>query len=310
MALAVESTATASTRARHRTRIRHALLAGLFLLPALAFLLTFVYVPSFMAFSLAFFHYHLMGVNTTSAGWSNFSDAISFNIFQQSLGNTFFYAAMMIPSILLVSMGIALLINRATRFYAVLRTLVLLPYATPAVGTAIGWLWIFDPTYGLANAVLHVFHIPPQQWLQSPAEAMPSIALYSLWHGVGFDVIIVMAALASVPRTVLEAAAIDGANAWRRFWTVTVPLISPTLFFITVITTIGTLQSFSQIFALTGGNGGPEYATTTTLFLIYETAFVYNHYSYASAMAILLVIIILALTIFQRTVGKRLVFYQ
>jgi multiple sugar transport system permease protein len=310
MALAVESTATASTRARRRTRIRHALLAGLFLLPALAFLLTFVYVPSFMAFSLAFFHYHLMGVNTTSAGWSNFSDAISFNIFQQSLGNTFFYAAMMIPSILLVSMGIALLINRATRFYAVLRTLVLLPYATPAVGTAIGWLWIFDPTYGLANAVLHVFHIPPQQWLQSPAEAMPSIALYSLWHGVGFDVIIVMAALASVPRTVLEAAAIDGANAWRRFWTVTVPLISPTLFFITVITTIGTLQSFSQIFALTGGNGGPEYATTTTLFLIYETAFVYNHYSYASAMAILLVIIILALTIFQRTVGKRLVFYQ
>jgi multiple sugar transport system permease protein len=310
MALAVESTATASTRAKRRTRIRHALLAGLFLLPALAFLLTFVYVPSFMAFSLAFFHYHLMGVNTTSAGWSNFSDAISFNIFQQSLGNTFFYAAMMIPSILLVSMGIALLINRATRFYAVLRTLVLLPYATPAVGTAIGWLWIFDPTYGLANAVLHVFHIPPQQWLQSPAEAMPSIALYSLWHGVGFDVIIVMAALASVPRTVLEAAAIDGANAWRRFWTVTVPLISPTLFFITVITTIGTLQSFSQIFALTGGNGGPEYATTTTLFLIYETAFVYNHYSYASAMAILLVIIILALTIFQRTVGKRLVFYQ
>jgi ABC-type sugar transport system permease subunit len=310
MALAVESTATASTRAKRRTRVRHALLAGLFLLPALAFLLTFVYVPSVMAFSLAFFHYHLMGVNTTSAGWSNFSDAISFNIFQQSLGNTFFYAAMMIPSILLVSMGIALLINRATRFYAVLRTLVLLPYATPAVGTAIGWLWIFDPTYGLANAVLHVFHIPPQQWLQSPAEAMPSIALYSLWHGVGFDVIIVMAALASVPRTVLEAAAIDGANAWRRFWTVTVPLISPTLFFITVITTIGTLQSFSQIFALTGGNGGPEYATTTTLFLIYETAFVYNHYSYASAMAILLVIIILALTIFQRTVGKRLVFYQ
>ncbi|MCY0869352.1 MAG: sugar ABC transporter permease, partial [Firmicutes bacterium] len=165
MALAVASTTTASARAKRRTRIRHALLAALFLLPALAFLLTFVYVPSVMAFSLAFFHYHLMGVNTTSAGWSNFSDAISFNIFQQSLGNTFFYAAMMIPSILLVSMGIALLINRATRFYAVLRTLVLLPYATPAVGTAIGWLWIFDPTYGLANAVLHVFHIPPQQWL-------------------------------------------------------------------------------------------------------------------------------------------------
>ena len=300
----------AGRRALRRRRRRDMLTALLFLLPALAFLTAFVYVPSVMAFTLAFWHYHLLGVNTTWAGWSNFSDALQFNVFQQSLANTAFYAAMMVPGIVALSIAIALLINRVSRFYSFIRTLVLLPYATPAIGTAIGWLWIFDPTYGLANGLLHAVGLPASQWLQSPAMAMPAVAIYSLWHGVGFDVVVVMSALAGVPRGVLEAAAVDGAGAMRRFFRVTLPLISPTVFFIVVVTTIGALQSFAQVYALSGGTGGPEYATTTTLFLIYETAFVYNHYSYASAMAVILVLIILALTLFQRWMGKRMVFYQ
>ena len=299
--------AAALVRAKGR---RNLLAAAAMLAPALVFLAVFVYIPSVMAFALAFWHYHLLGVNTTWAGWSNFTDALSFNIFQQSLWNTAYYALMMIPAILILSVVIALMINRASRFYSFIRTLILLPYATPAVGTAIGWLWIFNPTYGLANGLLHALGLPMSQWLQSPSMAMPSVVIYSLWHGVGFDVVIVMSALASLPGGVLEAAAVDGAGAWRRFWRITLPLISPTIFFITIVTTIGALQSFAQLYALSGGTGGPEYATTTTLFLIYETAFVYNHYSYASAMAIILVAIILALTLFQRWVGKRVVFYQ
>ncbi|MHB1626887.1 MAG: carbohydrate ABC transporter permease [Bacilli bacterium] len=297
-------------RAAIRRRVRDTLSALLFLLPALIFLAAFVYVPSVMAFALAFWHYRLLGVHTTWAGWSNFTDALQFSVFQQSLINTAYYAAMMVPSIVVLSVAIALLINRASRFYSFIRTLILLPYATPAIGTAIGWLWIFDPTYGLANGVLHALGLPTSQWLQSPVMAMPAVAIYSLWHGVGFDVVIVMSALAGLPKGVLEAAAIDGAGAWRRFLRIALPLISPTIFFITVVTTIGTLQSFAQIYALSGGSGGPEYATTTTLFLIYQTAFVYNHYSYASAMAVILVLIILALTLFQRWMGKRMVFYQ
>lgn len=297
-------------RAKRRRRVRDAVTAALFLLPALVFLAAFVYVPSVMAFALSLWHYHLLGVNTTWAGLSNFSDALEFSVFQQSLANTFYYAAMMVPGILILSVAIALLINRVSRYYSFIRTLILLPYATPAVGTAIGWLWIFDPTYGLANGLLHALGLPTSTWLQSPTMAMPSIAIYSLWHGLGFDVVIVMSAIASLPNGVLEAAAVDGANAWRRFWRITLPLISPTMFFITIVTTIGTLQSFAQVYALSGGTGGPEYATTTTLFLIYETAFVYNHFSYASAMAVILVLIILSFTLIQRYVGKRIVFYQ
>jgi multiple sugar transport system permease protein len=295
---------------KRRKSLRDIGLALVFLTPALVFLLAFVYVPSVMALVLAFFHYKLGGVGTTWAGISNFTDALQLNVFRKALVNTFYYAGMMVPGTIILSVGLALLINKATRMYAFIRTLVLIPYVTPAVGTAIGWLWIFNPTYGLANGLLHWLGLPTSQWLQSPRMAMPSIAIYSLWHGVGFDVVIVMSAISSLPQGVLEAASVDGANAWRRFWRVTLPLISPTIFFLVIVTTIGTLQSFSQIYALSGASGGPEYSTTTLLFLIYETAFTYNHISYASAMAVLLVILILAFTLIQRWMGKRLVFYQ
>ena len=310
LSVATNSETVYYTRLKRNRRWKNGITAALFLLPTIAFLAVFVYVPSAMALGLAFWHYHLAGVNTTWAGISNFTDALQFSIFQQSLVNTFYFAIMMVPSILILSVLIALLINKTTKYYSFIRTFILLPYVTPVVGTAIGWLWIFDPTYGIANGILHALGLPTSQWLQSPSMAMPAIAIYSLWHGVGFDVIIVMSAIASMQKTVLEAAAVDGANAWQRFWRITLPLISPTLFFITIVTTIGTLQSFSQIFALTGGNGGPEYATTTTLFLIYETAFVYNHFSYASAMAVILVLIIILLTVIQRYIGKLIVFYQ
>ena len=197
-------------RAKRRRMRKDLWTAVLFLLPSLLFLTVFVYVPSVMAFGLAFWHYHLLGVHTTWAGISNFTDALQFNLFQQSLWNTFYFAALMVPGTLILSVSIALLIQKASRYYSVMRTLILLPYATPAVGTAIGWLWIFDPTYGMANGVLHWLGLPESGWLQSPSMAMPSIVIYSLWHGVGFDVVIVMSAIAGLPKSVLEAAAMDG----------------------------------------------------------------------------------------------------
>jgi ABC-type sugar transport system permease subunit len=205
---------------------------------------------------------------------------------------------------------IAVLLQRQTRLFAWMRTFVLLPYITPVIATSIGWLWMFDPQYGILNAVLAVVHVPPSQWLLSPAMAMPAVALYSLWHGIGFDVVIVLSALANIPATLLEAAAIDGATEWRKFWKVTWPLLSPVMFFLVIVTTLATLQAFSQIYALSGGNGGPEYATTTLLLLIYETAFRYFHFSYAAAMAILLVLMILGLSLLQGALAKRWVFYQ
>ncbi len=300
---------TASQRARSRS-LRDVIKAVLFLLPMFAFLLVFTYLPAGVSLVLGFFHYHLLGVNTTFGGLSDFKEAVSYSVFWIALKNTLLYALYMIPTTIILAVAIAVLIDQKSRFYGMIRTFVLLPYITPVIATSIGWLWMFNPQYGVLNAVLHALHLPTSQWLLSPSMAMPSVALYTLWHGLGFNVVIVLSALSNIPRQVLEAAAIDGASAWTRFRKIMLPLLSPTLFFLVIVTTIATLQAFSQVYALSGGQGGPEYATTTLLLLIYQTAFQYFHFSYAASMAILLVLLILGLTLVQNWISKRWVFYQ
>jgi multiple sugar transport system permease protein len=281
-----------------------------FLIPAAAFLLVFVYIPAAVSLGLGFFHYRLLGVDTTFAGVYNFKSALTYNVFWIAFHNTLYFAVLMIPTTLVGAVVIALLLHKNVRLFSFVRTAVLLPYITPVIATSIGWLWMFDPQYGIMNAALAIFHLPPSQWMLSPTMAMPSVALYSLWHGIGFDVVIVLSALGGIPPSVMEAAAIDGATEWRKFWKVTMPLLSPVLFFLTIVTTLATLQAFSQVYALSGGQGGPEYATTTLLLLVYQTAFRFFHFSYAAAMAILLVLMILILTLIQGALSRRWVFYQ
>lgn len=302
----VASPSVSSRRSRPREGVR----ALIFLLPALAFIALFTYAPAAMSLVLGLFHYHLLGVNTTFAGFTNFRDALTYPVFWIAVKNTLVYAAYMVPLTLAGAVAIAVLIDQKSRFYAMIRTMVLLPYITPVIATSIGWLWMFNPQYGILNVVLQWLHLPTSQWLQSPQMAMPSIALYSLWHGLGFNVVIVLSALSNIPKPVLEAAAIDGAGAWARFRRIILPLLSPTMFFLLIVTTIGTLQAFSQVYALSGGGGGPEYATTTLLLLIYQTAFQDFHFSYAAAMALILVALILLFTLLQNWLSKRWVFYQ
>ncbi|PSR25602.1 MAG: sugar ABC transporter permease [Sulfobacillus thermosulfidooxidans] len=285
-------------------------LAFLFFLPMAIFLLWFIYLPATMSLILGFYHYHLLGVNTTFAGFANFADALTYPVFWIAFKNTLLYAAYMVPLTLVGAVGIALLIDQKSHWYGMIRTFVLLPYITPVIATAIGWLWMFNPQYGILNAILRGLHLPQSQWLLSPAMAMPSVALYSLWHGLGFNVVIVLSALGNMPRQLLEAAALDGATKWQQFRYIILPLLSPTLYFLLIVTTIGTFQAFAPIYALSGGQGGPEYATTTLLLLIYQTAFQDFHFSYAAAMAMLLVVIIFTLTLIQHQMAKRWVFYQ
>ncbi len=291
-------------------RLSDGVRALLFLAPAVAFLLVFVYIPAGVSLGLGFFHYKLTGIDTTFAGLYNFKAALTYPIFWQAFRNTLYYAVLMIPTTLVGAVLIALLLYRDRRIFSMIRTVVLLPYITPVIATSIGWLWMFDPQYGILNAVLTALHLPVSQWLLSPQMAMPSVAFYSLWHGIGFDVVIVLSALAGVPRSVLEAAAIDGATGWQKFWKVTFPLLSPVIFFLAIVTTLATLQAFSQVYALSSGTGGPEFATMTILLLMYLTAFQYFHFSYAAAMAIILVVMILILTLVQGALSRRWVFYQ
>ena len=307
---AESSAASVAKPSRSGTRrSKDLLVPALLLAPAFLFLIVFVYYPTVLAFVLAFFNYHPNGPLQWT-GLSNFTAAVKDSVFRSAVVNSLYYAGMMLPATLILSMMIALLINHTGRFYSFVRVLITLPYVTPTVGTAIGWLWMYNPTFGVGNMVLRAFHLPTSQWMGSPSMALPAVAIFSLWHGLGFDVIVLAAALAGLPQPVLEAAVVDGARGWTTFWRVTLPLISPTVFFVAVVTLIGSLQAFSQMFALSVSSGGPEYATTTVLLYIYQQVFQYGQMSYGAAMAIFLVAGIFVLTLVTRWIGNQLVFYQ
>lgn len=292
-----------------RSRLREGVLAALLLAPTFAFLVAFVYAPAVLAFALAFFNFH-PGGSVAYAGVSNFRAALSDPLFWRSMANTGLYALMMVPATLVLSVVLAALLHVNRRAFRLAQSLVVLPYITPAVGTAIGWLWMYNPNFGILNALLRDIGLRPIGWLNSPHWALASVALYSLWHGIGFDVLILLSAMSQMPEGVIEAARVDGAGAFTRLVRITLPLVSPTLFFIAVITTIGSLQAFAQVYALSLSSGGPENATLTALLYIYQQAFTDGQFSYAAAMAALLVVCIFAVTAVTRWIGHRLTFYQ
>ena len=216
-------------------------------------------------------------------GFGNFAILFAQPLFWQALVTSLYFTAVMVPVATLLSLGLALLLREGiqTRRGAVWRSMVFLPHVTPVVATSIIWIWLFDPQFGLLNAVLGFFHLPQPGWLASTQWAMPSVIIYSLWHSLGLYTVLFLGALATLPRSVLEAAQVDGAKRWYLFRRVILPLVSPVTFFVVVLSTINTLQSFSQIYALTGGPhggaGGPAFATTTDSLLVYQTAFLYNN---------------------------------
>ena len=206
------------------------------------------------------------------------------------------------------SLGAALLLNQRFRGTTVFRTFFFLPSITPIIASALLWVWIFQPTIGLLNYLLAVIGIQGPAWLQSSTWAIPSVAIVSLWGTIGGTrMIIFLAALQGVPQEMYDAAHMDGAGPWRRFVSITLPLISPTMFFNVVLTVIGSLSVFSLAYIATGG--GPNYATYFYVYHLFKNAFEFSRMGYAAAMAWLFFLIILALTLVQFRFSNRWVYY-
>jgi multiple sugar transport system permease protein len=306
---------------------RRRLTSGLaFTSPWLIGFLVFLLIPVVLSFYYGLCDYSLLQSPAFIAG-SNYRELWADPVFWQSLRNTLVYAAMALPAGLFVSLGLALLLNQNIPGQSVFRTIIFLPSLVPTVASAMLWLWLFNAKLGLINAVLAappfalltrglnallgVFHIPPIQtpigWLTDPAWALPALALMSLW-GVGHTVVIYLAGLQDVPRELYESAELDGASAWRRLRHVTLPMISPVIFFNLIIAIIGTLQVFAIPYIMTGG--GPARATYFFTMYLYDNAFTYLKMGYASAMAWIQLLIILALTALAFWSSKRWVHYQ
>lgn len=297
-------------------RFRESIIGFGLILPATLVFLTFYYAPALFLAYIAFFQWNIFGYGSKFVGLHNFEILLHQPLFWQSLLNSGYYMLVMVPSITLLSIALALLLREGLvkAQGGWIRTMVFLPHVTPIVATSIIWVWIFNPRFGLANIILNWLHLPALDWLSSVHWALPAVMIYSLWHTIGLYTVLFLGGLATIPQQLIEAAQMDGARTWRVFRRIIWPLISPTTFFVVILATVNTIQAFSQIYTMTGGPhggaGGPAFSTTTDAVLIYQTAFIYQHFSLASAMSLILFAILLVLTLIQKVIADRFVFYR
>ena len=241
-------------------------------------------------------------------GLKNYRQMVHDPVVAQAIGHSLIYTVLFVPGTMIVGLFLAVAMNRKIRFIWFYRTAA---YATMAISTiseAIVFIWLFDPSYGVVNYFLGTIGVPPQQFINSPSQALYVIVVMTIWGWTGFAVVIYLAALQGVPQTLIEAAALDGAGPWTTFRRVTLPLLSPASLFLAVWLTINALQLFDEVYLST--QGGPLNATTVLVYYLYDQAFQNFNFGYASAIAYFLFLIILVVTAIQFRVGRRFTHYR
>lgn len=267
----------------------------LFIAPWTLGFLLFILGPIVASLVLGFAQYDVI-LPAKWIGLANFRELLQDPLFWTSLGNTVYVVCLAVPLGMAIAFGIALLLNQKVSGMAAYRTGYFIPSIVPAVASAALWLYLLQPQWGLVNGLLDLVGIEGPAWLASTRWSKPSIIMLMVWASGG-TMIIYLAGLQDIPESLYEAAAIDGASRLRKLWHVTLPLMSPTIFFTLVMGIIGTFQVFSVVFVLTDGMGGPLNSTLVYLVYVYRNAFVFFRMGYASAMSLILFLIILALTL-------------
>jgi len=262
-----------------------------------------------VSFFLAFTRYNVISP-AQWVGLSNYSKIFTSDpLFWQSLKVTLVYAALSLAPGLVLGLGLAMLLNTDVPGISFWRTIYYLPSIISGVAVAILWGFVFNPHFGVLNWLLSLIGIKGPGWLSSTTWALPSLAIMSLW-GVGGGMILYLAGLQSIPTALYDAAKVDGANAWHRLWHVTLPMISPVIFYNLVMGTIGTFQYFTSVYVLTSGNGGPANATLFYNLYLYNNAFRYNQMGYASGLAWILFVIVLFFTLLIFRSSAAWVYYE
>lgn len=267
-----------------------------FLLPSFIGLLIFSLIPIVAVAVLSLFNWSLIGT-PSFIGLKNYADMLSSSLFWHSMLLTLYYVLLNIPMQTIFALLLALLLNQKIPGRGIFRTIFVVPWMATAVAMGIVWQWIFDPQYGTLNTFLSIFHITGAAWLSSPEWALPAVAAVNIWQYTGYNMLFFLAGLQGIPPDFYEAASLDGANAFRKFFTITLPLLTPTLFFVLVTDIIGSAQVFDTVYAMT--QGGPGTATTILNFSIFQQAFVFFHAGYASALSMALFVILLIITLIQ-----------
>ena len=266
----------------------------LFLLPALAILIVFFFIPFFQTFGLSFFDYSSSIYNPTFNGVDNYVKLFKEPIFYKVMFNTFMYLVIAVPFLVTFPLFLAILINQKIRGVTLYKILLYLPVIVSIVVAAIAFKWLYAGQ-GILNYILTLFHIQPIGWLVDTKWALFSVAVVTIWKGIGYYMMIYLASLMSVPQDLYEACDIDGANFLTKHLTVTIPHIMPTIALVSTISTISAMKVFAEIYVMT--KGGPLNSTKTIVYYIYERAFENLDLGYASALAVVLLVVVMAFSL-------------
>ncbi len=271
-----------------------------FILPAFAGTLIFIIIPIFVSFGLGFVEWDLVSP-PEFVGTRNYAELFSEEIFYRVLWNTLYYAFVTAVFSIVIPLVLAYALDRKIKGAAFYKSAYFLPYVTPMIVIAIVWTWIFDPNYGILNWLLGIGD--SIKWLYDEKFAMPALIIVSVWKNIGYNMIIFLAGLQAIPDSVNEASELDGATGAKRFFLVTLPLLTPTLFFVSIMTVISSFQVFDLIYLMT--EGGPGNSTMIMVYWLFKQAFEYFNIGKASAIAYILFIIILVLTLIQWKTRKK-----
>ena len=277
--------------------------ALIFLLPALLGTLIFIVIPVICSFGLSFVQGDLLNP-IKFVGFENYREIFHDGLFYKILGNTIVFALSTSFLGVIIPLILASILNTKIRGSEFFKGAYFLPFITPMVVVGVVWAWIFDPNIGLLNQMLHL-HL---NWLYDSKLAMPALIVVSVWKLIGYNMIIFLSSLSAISQSLFEAAKIDGANSFQIFKNVTIPMLSPTIFFVVIITAISSFQVFDLIYLMT--QGGPFDSTNVLVYAIYKNAFEYFNVGKASAIAYVLFVIILVLTLIQWSLRKKLVYNE
>lgn len=293
---------------KKKTRRQNFFKGIMFLLPSIILFSLFLFYPMIKTLYLSFFLTDMAGTPTVFVGLDNYIQLYTSDIFRKSFISTFLFVLYIVPSSIIIALFLAVLANEKLKGVGLFRTMYSSTMGISVAAGSIFWMYLFNPSMGLLNEALGVIGIDSIGWLTDPDWALIAISLTTIWMNIGFTFLILLGGLQSIDQTLYENANIEGAGYFRKLFQITVPMLSPTLFFVLVVTIINAFQTFGQIDILT--KGGPQYETNLIVYSIYREAFVNRQFGPASAQAVVLFVIILIMTAIQFKFAERKVHYQ
>ncbi len=292
---------------KRKAAIRNMGAVMLFIIPALIPLVVFWIYPILRSMFISITDWDYMSTDYNIVWFDNFRMLLKDSRFYEALKNTVVFALGTVIPTVIGGLFLALLLQKQFRGSGIFKFILFSPWITPTVAVSIVWTWIYEPDSGIANMVLNFLNLPSMKWISSSNTAMLSVVIVTVWKSIGYAMVFYLSALEKVPSELYEASGLDGANRWKQFCYVTLPSISPTTFFLVIITMVNSLQAYDQIQILT--QGGPSGSTRTLLYMYYQLGFKEFNMGQASAVAIVIIMITIVLSLIQFIASKKWVHY-